>query len=103
MYNYDLKNEKIIHEIVDTLISIDESELIGNVLITEDKILIFRNLKRNSVLSGRGIHEIPEYELLLEIDSNKLEYEIEDNNTVLNLKEMEVILFNFDFKKIKNG
>lgn len=101
MYNYDFKNNEIINEIVENLVSINSKEFIANIIVTKNKILIFENILRNTVLSGRGIYEMPQYELILEINLDEIKYRVDDNNTIININENEVIIYSFNLKNIK--
>jgi len=49
MYNYDFGNEKVIYESVENLISIKNKEGISNIIITKSKLLIFNNIKKNTI------------------------------------------------------
>jgi len=101
MYNYDFKNEEVIFECVDNVISIDDQAGVSNILITKSKLLLFNNVKKNTVLSGRGIQEVPLYELLIELELNKIKYDIDKNNTIIKLDNRELILYNLDLNEVK--
>lgn len=102
MYNYNFESEKIILEVVDNLISISDATIRMNILITDDNLLLFKNIKANTIFSGRGIYEMPEYELLVKIKLDDINYKIDEENTIIKLGEKEIILYNFDLSKVKN-
>ena len=101
MYNYDFKDEEVIFESVDNVISFDDKDGVSNILITKSKLLIFNNVKKNTVLSGRCIQEMPEYELLIEFELSKIKYEIDENNTIIKIDNRELILYNLDLNEVK--
>lgn len=103
MYNYEFVNEKVINEFVDNFVSLNNEDIRCNILVTNLNILLFKNIKRESVLYGREIHEMPEYDLILKVNLNDIEYEIEDGNTVIYFEKNEIILFDFDLNKVKNN
>ena len=99
MYLYDFENEKFMLEIVDNLVSINDREYTLNIVLSELNLLLFKNIKKDSVLAAREIHEMPEYELIVKINLNELKYDIDDNNTVINYSGNEIILYNFNLKE----
>jgi len=98
MYLSDFENEKFMLEIMDNLVSINDREYTLNIVLSELNLLLFKNIKKDSVLSAREIHEMPEYELIVKINLNELKYDIDDNNTVINYSGNEIILYNFNLK-----
>ena len=101
MYNYNFEMERILLEFVENLISIDDSESTCNIIITEENLMIFNNIKKNSVLSAKNIIEMPEYELLIKINLNDIDYEVDDENTTIRYRDKEIILYDFDLSKAK--
>ena len=99
MYLYDFENEKFMLEIMDNLVSINDREYTLNIVLSELNLLLFKNIKKDSVLAAREIHEIPEYELIIKINLNELKYDIDENNTVINYSGNEIILYNFNLKE----
>ena len=99
MYLYDFENEKFMLEIMDNLVSINDREYTLNIVLSELNLLLFKNIKKDSVLADREIHEMPEYELIVKINLNELKYDIDDNNTVINYSGNEIILHNFNLKE----
>ena len=82
MYIYDFENEEVLLEMVNSLISCNDKEIKCNILITDKNILFFKNLKNESVLVSKQIHELPEYELFLSISVDKINYEVDEGNTI---------------------
>jgi len=103
MYNYNFECEKTLLEIVDNLATINDEEMRVNILITEENILIFKNIKENSVLNSRGMHEMPEYELIVKIKIDDIKYEFDEENTIIELSKKEIILYKFDLSKVKTS
>lgn len=103
MYNYNFESEKILLEMVDNLVTINDKELRINIIITKDNLMLFRNIKDGSILNSRGIHELPEYELLLKMKFNDIKFKVDEANTIINFNNNEIILYNFDFNKVKIG
>jgi len=103
MYIYDFDNEEVIIESVDNLITIKDKEIKSNILLTEKNLLIFKNIKNDSALAGRELYEMPEYELIIKIDLNKIKYSVEENNTYIKIGNEEIILYDFDLNRAKNN
>ena len=103
MYNYNFKEEKIISEFVENLISINNKELRVNILITEENLLVFRNIKKDSILVGREIHEMPEYELIIKLPLNTINYKVDNENSIIKGSFGELIIFDLDLNQVKNS
>lgn len=103
MYRYNFECEKIILEIVDNLVSINELEFKMNIIITEDNLLLFKNVKEESILKAKGINELPDYELIVKIKLEDIDYEIDGNHTIIKLGNDEIILYDFDLNKLKTS
>lgn len=101
MYNYNFECEKIVLEIVDNLVSINDNEFTSNIIITEDNLLLFKNIKEKSALNAKCVYEMPEYELLVKIKFQDIQYKIDEENTIIELNDKEVILYKFDLSKVK--
>ena len=101
MYSYNFECEKIILELIDQIISVDDKEYKVNIIITEDNLLIFENVKANSILSAKGISEMPEYSLIIKLKINEINYEVDDENTIIDLPTKEIILYKFDLSELK--
>ena len=102
MYNYDFLGKNIVSELVNVLVSINDNCFTLNTLVTNENILLFKNIKANTVISGRGIYEMPEYDLVLDIKLKGLNFKIEDNNTIINYNKKELIIYNFDLNTALN-
>ncbi|MBE6156295.1 MAG: hypothetical protein E7161_00915 [Firmicutes bacterium] len=103
MYNYNFECEKTLLEIVDNLATINDEELKVNILITEENLLLFKNIKEGNVLNSRGINEMPEYELIVKIKFNDIKYKIDEDNTIIELGKNQIILYKFDLSKVKTS
>lgn len=98
IYNYDFSDEKVVFESRNNFIEFAKKEMFLNILITNKNILLFRDIKKDSPLSGREMYIMPQYELFELIPLNKLNYEVIHNNTIIN--NGEVIIYNVDLDKI---
>jgi len=101
MYRYNFEYEKIILEIMDNLVSINDTDLKMNIIITEENLLLFKNVVEQSILNIKGIREMPDYELVFKIKLSDIEYEVDEGNSILKHFNNEIILYNFDFSKVK--
>ncbi len=102
MFNYDFtKNkEKAIYEDRSVFLDINNKEYNLTMIITNKNILFFNDANKNNILKGRGIAIQPDYLLELSLPLNKINYVIEENNTYIKYKEIEVIIYNLDLTKI---
>ena len=99
MYNYDFRNEKIKCELIDYMVEINCKELIVNVILTKEKLMLFYNSANDFInMKTQGVNIIPSYELILNLDLKKINYEVSDNNTYIN--NDEIIIYNFDLSKV---
>lgn len=99
MYNYDFQNEIIKCELIDYMVEINCKELIVNVILTKEKLMLFYNSANNFInMKTQGVNIIPSYELILNLDLKKINYEVSDNNTYIN--NDEIIIYNFDLSKV---
>lgn len=99
MYNYDFRNEIIKCELIDYMVEINSKELIVNVILTKEKLMLFYNSANNFInMKTQGVNIIPSYELILNLELKKINYEVSDNNTYIN--NDEIIIYNFDLSKV---
>ncbi len=100
MYNYDFKNnnEVTLTEQENLIVDIDNNTYNLSVLVTNKNILFFRNINVGNVLNTRGMYMPPEYELELKIPKDKIKINIEDNNTIINYLDSEIIIYNFNIR-----
>lgn len=94
MYNYDFSSEKVKYENTNSIVEINNNTINCSVLITDKNILLFDNVNKNNVLIGRGVQIQPEYELILKINIDKLNYKIDDNDTIIN--DYNLILYDIN-------
>ncbi len=97
MYNYDfeLNEEKVICEKNNAIVEISNKTYELSILITNKNILFFNNVNKNNPLNSRGMYMPPEYLLETRIPIKELKYICKENNTYLNYKNTEVIVYDF--------
>ncbi len=100
MYNYDFKKnqEKTLLEQENVIVEIDNNTYNLSILVTNKNILFFRNINIGNVLNTRGMYMPPEYELELKIPKDKIKINIEDNNTIINYLDSEIIIYDLNIK-----
>lgn len=94
MYNYEFKDEKILLENKDGLMEIDNNTYRRSIVITNQNILIFNDVNKNNPLNGRAVSLLSDYLLDLSIPLENIDYKIEDNNTIINYNNKEIVLYN---------
>ncbi len=94
MYNYEFKDEKILLENKDGLMEIDNNTYRRSIVITNQNILIFNDVSKNNPLNGRAVSLLSDYLLDLSIPLENIDYKIEDNNTIINYNNKEIVLYN---------
>ena len=96
MYNYDFTNEKVVYENNNVYVSINDKELFLSLLITNNSILLFQDLKKSSPLNGRELYIMPEYDLLLKISLSNIKYKIDNNDTIIN---DNIVIYNLNIEE----
>ncbi len=95
MYNYEFNanDEKIVFEKNNGLIEIAGKMFTRNIVITNKNVLIFNDLSKNDPLTGRAVTPLNDYVLDLSISLDNIDYQIQDNNTILNYNNKEIVLY----------
>ena len=84
MYNYNFYNDLVNYEFLDKVILINNQEIIGNVLLTNNNLLIFQNINRGTMKFGKAVTPMADYDLIVKIDLETLKYQIDENNSIIN-------------------
>lgn len=99
MYNYDFSKEKVIFEKLNTLVEISGRSYCYNILITNKNILLFVNVNKNNSLISRGVQLPSENELVKTIPLDKLKYKCIEEDTIINVSNDEIIIYNINIDK----
>ena len=101
MYNYDFleNNEQIIKEKVNGIVDINDDTYNFSIVITNKNILLFKDVSKNSPLGARGVFLPEDYVLKASIPLNNLDYTIEDNNTIINYENNEIVLYDVNIQE----
>jgi len=105
MYNYDFLKDKehAINEKEQVLVSFGNKKLLVNIMLTDKNLLFFYDTEKDSPLKCSRISVVPQYEVLLKLSLDNLDYHIMDNFTEINFKDDVISIYNFnldDFIKL---
>ena len=105
MYNYDFLKDKehAINEKEQVLVSFGNQKLLVNIMLTDKNLLFFYDTEKDSPLKCSRISVVPQYEVLLKLSLDNLDYHIIDNFTEINFKGDVISIYNFnldDFIKL---
>ena len=105
MYNYDFLKDKehAINEKEQVLVSFGNKKLLVNIMLTDKNLLFFYDTEKDSPLKCSRISVVPQYEVLLKLSLDNLDYHIIDNFTEINFKSDVISIYNFnldDFIKL---
>lgn len=105
MYNYDFLKDKehAINEKEQVLVSFGNQKLLVNIMLTDKNLLFFYDTEKDSPLKCSRISVVPQYEVLLKLSLDNLDYYIMDNFTEINFKGDVISIYNFnldDFIKL---
>ncbi len=100
MYNYPFRDneEYVISEETDVNCQSCESNILVNILLTNKNILIFKDTDKDNPLKSQGIQTMPEYEVCFKIALNNMNYTINEKDTILNVNNNFITLYNFNIK-----
>ncbi len=101
MYNYDFKEneEYVLMEMEDSIVDINDTTYTLSVVKTNKNILLFNNANKNNPLGGRAVNLPDDYFLELKIPLNDLDYKVENDNTIINYLNNEIVLYNINIGK----
>lgn len=105
MYNYDFLKDKehAINEKEQVLVSFGNQKLLVNIMLTDKNLLFFYDTEKDSPLKCSKMSVVPQYEVLLKLSLDNLDYHIIDNFTEINFKSDVISIYNFnldDFIKL---
>lgn len=105
MYNYDFLKDKehAINEKEQVLVSFGNQKLLVNIMLTDKNLLFFYDTEKDSPLKCSRMSVVPQYEVLLKLSLDNLDYHIIDNFTEINFKSDVISIYNFnldDFIKL---
>ena len=105
MYNNDFlkDNDHAINEKEQVLVSFGNKKLLVNIMLTDKNLLFFYDTEKDSPLKCSRISVVPQYEVLLKLSLDNLDYHIMDNFTEINFKGDVISIYNFnldDFIKL---
>ena len=102
MYNYSLKrNEKILFETMNAVCECNKEKKNIAIIITNIRLLIFQDINKNSYIDVLNItrngYTLPNLELVLEIDKQKIEsVKYIDDGTELVVDEKNIFIFDLN-------
>ena len=87
MYNYTFKenDEHVLNEAADVNIKFTNRNMLVNILLTNKNVLVFYDTERDSALKTSTAQIYPQYEVMLSIDLNNMDYKVVDNNSIINI------------------
>lgn len=100
MYNYAFKenDEHVLNEAADINIKFDKRNMLVNILLTNKNVLVFYDTERDSAFKTGGMQVMPEFEVLFKVDLGNMDYTINGEDTVLNVENTFVTMYNFNIK-----
>lgn len=98
MYEYDFNKENIVSEYKEITIKCDNTYYLVNILFTDKNILLFYDVNKNNVLKSRNVQVVEKFVLVLKQELNNINYKLQENNTILFVKENEVIIYSFNIE-----
>ena len=100
MYNYTFKenDEHVLNEATNINIKCLDKQMLVNILLTNKNVLIFYDTERDKAMKAGGMQFIPQFEILFKIDLGNMDYNIEDEDTIINIDNNVVNLYNFNLK-----
>mgnify|MGYP000653696526 FL=1 len=105
MYNYDFLKDKehAINEKEQVLVCFGNKKLLVNIMLTDKNLLFFYDTEKDSSLKSSRMGVVSQYEVLLKLSLDNLDYHIMDNFTEINFKGDVILIYNFnldDFIKL---
>lgn len=100
MYNYTFKenDEHVLNEVADVNIKFTNRNMLVNILLTNKNVLVFYDTERDNPMKSGGMQIMPQFEVLFKIDLSNMNYKIEDEDTIININNNKVTLYNFNLK-----
>ena len=100
MYNYTFKenDEHVLNEAADVNIKFTNRNMLVNILLTNKNVLVFYDTERDNPMKAGGTQIMPQFEVLFKIDLGNMDYTINDEDTILNVENTFVTMYNFNIK-----
>lgn len=100
MYNYTFKenDEHVLNEAADVNIKFTNRNMLVNILLTNKNVLVFYDTERDNAMKAGGMQVVPQFEVLFKIDLGNMDYNIVDEDTIINIDNNNVTLYNFNLK-----
>ena len=100
MYNYTFKenDEHVLNEAADVNIKFTNRNMLVNILLTNKNVLVFYDTERDNAMKAGGMQVVPQFEVLFKIDLGNMDYNIVDEDTIINIDNNVVNLYNFNLK-----
>mgnify|MGYP003571267778 CR=1 FL=1 len=101
MYNYNFigNNEEVIFENINPIIEINNKNYYLSILITNKNLLLFEDINKNNALNGSNVYLLSKYELYTKICLKDINYTVNQNDTLINYNNNEIIIYDFDITK----
>lgn len=100
MYNYTFKenDENVLNEAADVNFKFTNRNMLVNILLTNKNVLVFYDTERDNPMKSGEMQIMPQFEVLFKIDLSNMNYKIEDEDTIININNNKVTLYNFNLK-----
>ncbi len=98
MYNYPFRDNKeyAISEKSSVNCMFDNKSILVNILLTNKNILIFND--SDNPIKESKIKNLSEYKVLFKVPLDNMNYKVNDKDTLLNINDSIVTLYNFNIK-----
>lgn len=98
MYNYDFlkDNEHAINENEQVLVSFGSRKLLVNIMLTDKNLLFFFDTEKDSPLKCSRMNVVPQYEVILKLSLDNLDYHVMDNFTEINFNDDIISIYDFN-------
>lgn len=98
MYNYDFlkDNEHAINEKEQVLVSFGSRKLLVNIMLTDKNLLFFFDTEKDSPLKCSRMNVVPQYEVILKLSLDNLDYHVMDNFTEINFNDDIISIYDFN-------
>ena len=67
-------------------------------MLTNKNVLVFYDTERDNAMKAGGMQVVPQFEVLFKIDLGNMDYNIVDEDTIINIDNNNVTLYNFNLK-----
>jgi len=101
-YDFDEENEIILEELPNMPVDFNKQRKLVNIVITDENVLFFYDIKKDGPLRANLIQEQPIFELVDKVNIKSAEFINipTDDDTTIYLKEKEITVYNLNLIKI---